>query len=72
MAQDVIHPTLENAVRVQGLICTSDKEHVEIPTNRLLMLLIALVSHPFVLESTCSDCEMIQNALDDMLDEVKL
>jgi hypothetical protein len=69
---DNIYSTLENAVRVQGKIATSDKVMVEIPTASLLGLLVTLVSHPYYLESTCPDCELVQNALDNILDGLEL
>lgn len=69
---DTIYSTLENAVLAQSKLATSDKVVVEIPTASLLVLLVTLVSHPDILESTCPDCELVQNALDSILDGLEL
>lgn len=36
------------------------------PTDKIHTLLKAIMTHPAILESTCGECEDIQNAIDDL------
>lgn len=36
------------------------------PTDKIHKLFKAVMAHPAILDSTCGDCEEIQNAIDDL------
>ena len=43
---------------------------VSIPGSYLINLLDSLLSHSFILESTCNDCEEIQNSIDNLCETI--
>lgn len=44
---------------------------LEVSAKLIYELLAELMAHPFVLESTCNECENIQNSIDNLCESIK-
>lgn len=43
---------------------------IQVPAQLVWDLLMDLLAHPFILESTCGDCEEIQNSIDNLCESI--
>ncbi len=67
--------TLQSVEKVFGLLnqVTSDPDvniKLTIDAHLMRILFSNLIAHPYVLESTCGDCEDIQNSMDKLCEQM--